>query len=540
MLTRRSFLELGTAAALCGGCRSWTGRGGARFGVISDTHVTGRESIDELSRAFAFLRDRGVDAVIHCGDMTDFGYIDQLEAFAEAWRRVMPPDMPIIPVMGNRDFSDTKRMSDARRAEDRDKLLLSDPERHVRRILGVNLAGGIRVCNVRGVPVVSADWKCEASLEAFMLRHPELRDPWRPFVYVQHPHPGGTVGNANAPGNDPVTCWLNMFPRAVAVSGHSHLPFTDGRIFCRREFTAAGAGSHYLVGGPQQTGIREVSILTIGASGMSLERFGLHNGFHAVLSREYPSPPPPDNAVPGSFVFAQWNIGGFCLGQDGAKGADTAARVDAFRQRLAAVDADILGLCEYAPQFMMQGKPASESIFGGYPNVAAGPRLGANGNATLARGISLSDVSIHPFPHRSQKRYFVSCVGAIGGVRTVFVQTHLDLDAKNRQTQLDELLHRFGNLPSVILAADFNEEKLDAFTPFSKAGFQLANGGAFGTFLTHRRRNTAFTPAIDNVLVKGFDILSVHTDDDSMILSDHRMLVCRLRAKARTAGGGVV
>ena len=36
-----------------------------------------------------------MDAVIHCGDMTDFGYIHQLEAFAAAWRRAMPPEMPL-------------------------------------------------------------------------------------------------------------------------------------------------------------------------------------------------------------------------------------------------------------------------------------------------------------------------------------------------------------------------------------------------------------------------------------------------------------
>ena len=59
-------------------------------------------------------------------------------------------------------------------------------------------------------------------------------------------------------------------------------------------------------------------------------------------------------------------------------------------------------------------------------------------------------------------------------------------------------------------------------------------------FANMRRRNTAFTPAIDNVLVKGLDILSVHTDDDSMILSDHRMFVCRLRAKLHTAEGGAL
>ena len=58
--------------------------------------------------------------------------------------------------------------------------------------------------------------------------------------------------------------------------------------------------------------------------------------------------------------------------------------------------------------------------------------------------------------------------------------------------------------------------------------------GRHGTFPTHRRRSVAITPASDNVLVKGFDILSVHTEDDPMILSDHRMLVCRLRAKDRS------
>ena len=538
MLTRRSFLELGTAAALCGGCRSWTGRGGARFGVISDTHVTGPESIPELSRAFAFLRDRDVDAVIHCGDMTDFGYVDQLEAFAEAWRRTMPMDVPLIPVLGNRDMSDTKRMAEATRAADHGKLLLSAVERHVRSILGVDLSDGMRVCWVKGVPVVAADWKHESSLEAFMRRHPELRDPARPLVYVQHPHPGGTVGDADTPGDDPVTCWLNMFPRAVAVSGHSHLPFTDPRIFCRREFTAAGAGSHYLGGGPQQKGIREVSVLSIDATGMRLERFGLHDGFHDVQSRAFPPAPHPDAAEPGSFVFAQWNIGGFCLGQGGAADANTSARADAFRRQLDAVDADMFGLSEYAPQFAMCGKPASETVFGAYVHAAAGPRLGANGNAVISRRFPLSGMRVFPFPHRTQKRYLVTCEASIGEVGATFAQTHLDLDADNRRLQFAELLRRFGDVPNMIIAADFNEARMDEFDPFAKAGFQLANGGAFGTFLTHRRRNTAFTPAIDNVLVKGFDILSVRTDDDSMFLSDHRMLVCRLRPKAYAAVGG--
>ena len=108
----------------------------------------------------------------------------------------------------------------------------------------------------------------------------------------------------------------------------------------------------------------------------------------------------------------------------------------------------------------------------------------------------------------------------------------------NRQSQLAELLRQFGDQPNVIVSGDFNQATIDEFDPFVKAGFKLANGGGLGMFLTHRRRKTSFTPAIDNLLVKGFDILSVRTGDDSMILSDHRMLVCRLRARVLEAGKG--
>lgn len=530
MLTRREFVKIGTATAFCcGGCRCMGKGGDVRFGVISDTHVTGRESIAELARAFAFLRERGIDAVIHCGDLTDFGYVEQLEAFAAAWRKEMPPDLPLIPVLGNRDLSDTRRMSDAVRARDRDRLILSDAKGHFRRILGVELLDDIRVNWIRGVPVISADWKNTTTLEKFMWRHPELRDPEMPFVYVQHLHPGGTLDDVKAPGDDPVTCWLNMFPRAVAVSGHSHISFDDPLIFCCREFTAIGAGSHYLAGGEQQKGIREVSVLSIGKSGMRLERFGLHNGFHDEVKRTFAPLVQPDSPAPGSFVFAQWNIGGFCLGQDGAAGAAAPGRAEMLRRQIAALNADFIGLCEYSPKFKFGGTPAEKSLFGGYPYAAVGPRLGANGNAVLSRSMPLSDARVFHFPHRRQQRYFVACEAVIGGAKTVFVQTHLDLDEPNRRRQLEELLRQFKDFPNVIISADFNQAKFDEFAPFAEAGFRFANGDRFGDFLTHRRRDTSFTPAIDNLLVKGFEVISVRTDDNAMLLSDHRILVCRLK-----------
>ena len=51
----------------------------------------------------------------------------------------------------------------------------------------------------------------------------------------------------------------------------------------------------------------------------------------------------------------------------------------------------------------------------------------------------------------------------VSGMRTTFVETHLDLDAANRQSQLAELLRQFGDQPNVILSGDFNQATIDEF-----------------------------------------------------------------------------
>lgn len=538
MVGRRAFVSglAGVAGvSVLGGCRWGTDRAGpVRFGVISDTHVTGPDSVDELARAFAFLRDRGVDAVIHCGDLTDFGYIAQLESFAAAWRRTMSASVPLIPVLGNRDLTLTDKISPARRTADRELLLSSDPAAHVRRILGIDLADGLRTVTVKGVPVVCADWGREAGLETFMMRDPDLRDWTRPFVHVQHPHPGGTVGGPAANSPDPAGCWLNMFPKAVAVSGHSHRPFTDPATFLCRDYTFAAAGSHYLSDGKPQKGLREVSVLSVDGSGVRIERFGLHDHSRTVLERTF-EPLPADRPVGGSFVFASWNVGGFRLGQDGASGGASAARVAVFRRTLASLDADVLALAEYDPAFRTAAGEARR-LFDGYRHAVTGPRLGANGNAVLMRRFAFSSPRIVPFPVRRQPRYLVSCEADIAGCRTLIVQTHLDLDEESRKTQLKEVLSSVAGRRRVIVSGDFNVATPAEFAPFAADGFTLANHGAFGALPTHRRRRTSYTPAIDNVMTKGFDIHAAWLLDAPMILSDHRIFAVRLSPVADRDG----
>ena len=83
----------------------------------------------------------------------------------------------------------------------------------------------------------------------------------------------------------------------------------------------------------------------------------------------------------------------------------------------------------------------------------------------------------------------------------------------------------------MIISGDFNVSHEEEFAPFARKGFAMANASSFGRFRTHRRRDTFYTTAIDNIFVKGFDILDAWTDDDSMLLSDHRILLCRLLQK---------
>ena len=191
--------------------------------------------------------------------------------------------------------------------------------------------------------------------------------------------------------------------------------------------------------------------------------------------------------------------------------------------------ADVIGLVEFRPEFKMGGETAQE-VFGGVcRNFAVGPVLGGNCNALFTRTFPVSGKRCHEYAERSQRRYFMACEVDICGTKTTVVQTHLDLVDEPRRRQIACLLEEFGGLRNVIIAGDFNVSHEEEFSSFAEKGFAMANASSFGCFRTHRRRDTSYTTAIDNVFVKGFDILDAWTDDDTMLLSDHRILLCRLK-----------
>ena len=96
--TRRRFIA--SAAAVAFGGRTFavgTGEKGLpalKFGVLSDVHVRNPESGDRevIERALTYFRDRGADAVVIAGDLTDEGIIGQAEIVSQAWYKVFPGD----------------------------------------------------------------------------------------------------------------------------------------------------------------------------------------------------------------------------------------------------------------------------------------------------------------------------------------------------------------------------------------------------------------------------------------------------------------
>ena len=66
----------------------------------------------------------------------------------------------------------------------------------------------------------------------------------KPFFYVAHVHPYGTVGEmCSSYDYGASTAALSKFPNAIALTGHSHSTLTDERMLWQGSFTSIGTAS---------------------------------------------------------------------------------------------------------------------------------------------------------------------------------------------------------------------------------------------------------------------------------------------------------
>ena len=259
-LSRRSFLGslAATAAAVSARGAEKLEEPKLRVGIVSDIHVQhaydpndktkqGHFSTKTFENALRYFREKGVDAVIVAGDLTEYGRVKELEASGIAWNRVFPDDKGLggkpvtkLIIRGNHDKMGgppgwAKKPGEA----EKEPLIRDDPAGAFKEAYGITDYAPIMVRKVNGYTFILANWDSEGAAGDWIREHAAELPKDKPFFYVQHPHLKGTnIGAMDRFGK--VTEALKAFPNAVSFSGHSHYPLTRGDQIWQEEFTAVG------------------------------------------------------------------------------------------------------------------------------------------------------------------------------------------------------------------------------------------------------------------------------------------------------------
>ena len=230
-----------------------------RIGIMSDVHVTTEKTAERFIKALRYLRDQDVDGVLIAGDLIDGGVREQLEVFAGAWFEVFPENrgrngatVEKLFIYGNHDIGGHKYSyppikSKSKEWIEANALSLGDNRKRIWEELFREKWEPIWKKTVKGYIFVGGSWSrgpkhVDGAPEWLRAHAAELRGD-RPFFYIQHPHPKGTIPHAWSGDDGTVTAALAEFPNAVAVTGHSHMPLVDDRSVWQGAFTCVNASS---------------------------------------------------------------------------------------------------------------------------------------------------------------------------------------------------------------------------------------------------------------------------------------------------------
>ena len=240
------------------------------FGVLADLHLAD-PALGPCDRSVLFrtalerFRDRGVDAVLVCGDLTDCGFITELEEVARVWFSVFPdgrfPDgrrVANLMFYGDHDMEGRIRKGARARRLYAERGLPLPPgldEGDNRSIVWERLFGepweSLRRVNVKGY-----DFLLRSFTPEYMGRSPGLAEvisavraenPDRPFFYAQHRTIPGTcryrdhIWGAEDGAGDCRAALLDC-PEAIAFFGHTHSSLADEQSAWQGAFTAINAG----------------------------------------------------------------------------------------------------------------------------------------------------------------------------------------------------------------------------------------------------------------------------------------------------------
>lgn len=250
-LSRRMFLGGASALAFSGCSRFGMPRTpNLSFGVLSDIHVTTKESTKMLETAYAYFKKRSADAVMIPGDLTDWGNRKSLQYFKESWDKFFK-GTNVVPLFctGNHDYDgwtydDMYVEMLANGYDIADAMKKSGGVFPAwREIMGEDISF-IRVRNVKGYDFISTEWNSQRIFPEWWAENSHRFKGNKPFFYFQHhPIPGTTADSPPYKGSDFIADSLSGFPNAIAFTGHYHTSFYIEGVIAQKDFTAISVPS---------------------------------------------------------------------------------------------------------------------------------------------------------------------------------------------------------------------------------------------------------------------------------------------------------
>lgn len=211
-----------------------------RFVAMSDVHIGAVGDTDyyrfgqAMIKAYEYAESqtyKKLDAVIVAGDMTNYGYENELKAFKKALKAYVEKDTKPLLIMGNHEYFVESGDHVIERWE---RVLECEMNTH-------EIINGYHFINLSLSDYSnygpSLDWLKEELAKA------AADDPTKP-IFVQNHYPvTDTVYGSDLWGTDQLTEILSQYPQIIDFSGHSHYPINDPRSIWQGEFTALGCGT---------------------------------------------------------------------------------------------------------------------------------------------------------------------------------------------------------------------------------------------------------------------------------------------------------
>ena len=228
-----------------------------------------------------------------------------------------------------------------------------------------------------------------------------------------------------------------------------------------------------------------------------------------------------------------YNVGTWYDGKHDNIPADKDAEYYALQKgMLLADDADIVCLEEYCKEFSKTGRTAASLLVEcGYPYIME--TLGDSPTASPANGRCIaSKYPITSYIARDftdgSHLYYDTCVITVHGVTINVMVTHLHWDDRAKRTsEMQTIMSVLAGFQTFILCGDFNTtdnydvegaDYLAIVKPLIDAGYNVANGGAFGFKITYSSYpDNSWTACLDNIVTSSnIEMLGVVVDETKL------------------------